>query len=175
MEACKFGEYDFNKDISKGIEAEEHISKIILERDNSVSKILPNGNSKFDRMVVFKDGTFCTIEVKNDILSGKTNNVAIEIFCRGKKSGILSSEADYFVYFVRYGSETKIYIVRRTKLIELIRINKFKIVSGGDMWNGEPSTRMVLVPKSVFESSCIDITNRKTYSFGIRRRENANN
>lgn len=170
METCNFGEYDFKKDISKGIEAEEYISKIILERDDSVLKILPNENSKFDRMIVFKDGTFCTIEVKNDILSEKTNNVAIEIFCRGKKSGVMSSEADYFVYFVRYKKETKIYITRRTKLIELIKTNKFRIVSGGDTWNGEPSTRMVLVPKDVFESFCVDITNRKRYSFGIRRR-----
>lgn len=169
MVICNFGEYDFKKDISKGLEAEEYISKLILERDNTVLKILPNENSKYDRMIIFKDGTFCTIEVKNDILSAKTNNVAVEISCRGEESGVFSSEADYFVYFIREKDETKIYIIRRLKLIELISIHKLKTVNGGDMWNGKPSTKMILVPKDMFKSSCIDITNRKKYLFGIRR------
>lgn len=170
METFKLGEYDFNKDISKGIEAEEYISKIILERDDSVLKILPNENSKFDRMVIFKDGTYCTIEVKNDIRSCQTGNVAVEISCRNKESGIRTSEADYFVYFIRENYETYIYIIRRTNLIKLIDENNFPVVSGGDRWNNGFSSKMVLIPKKIFTSSCIDITNRNKYLFGIRRK-----
>lgn len=176
MEIYKLGEYNFSKDISKGIEAEEYISKIILERDKSVLKIIPNENSKFDRMIIFKDGTFCTIEIKNDMLSKNTNNVAIETWCRGKDSGIMSSEADYFVYFAWINGAKKIFIQRRNVLLDFISKNNFKIVSGGDVdENGNPTTKMVLIPKHVFSNVCRDITNNKKYSFGIRRKQNGNN
>lgn len=169
MAISDFGKYNFKNDIEIGKSAEKLISKIILERDNSVIKILPNENSKYDLMVLFNDETCCTIEVKNDVRSQITGNVAVEIFSRGKKSGIFSSEADYFIYFVR-DSDTKIFITRRTKLLELVKTCEFRRVFGGDVDDfGRPTTEMVLIPKNIFYSNAIDITNRNKYSFGIRR------
>lgn len=169
MAISDFGRYNFKNDIEIGKSAEELISKIILERDNSVIKILPNENSKYDLMVLFNDETCCTIEVKNDVRSQITGNVAVEIFSRGKKSGVFSSEADYFVYFVR-DNGVKIFITRRTKLLELIRTCEFRRVFGGDVdSSGKPTTEMVLIPKNIFYNNAIDITNRNKYSFGIRR------
>lgn len=170
MVTSELGEYNFRKDINKGKSAERFLSDLIIERDDSVVEILPNENSKYDLMVVFNDSTCCTIEVKNDILSQKTSNVAVEVFSRGKKSGISSSEADYFVYFVRESDNTKVFIIRRISLLELIKTSRFREVLGGDKDKfGIPTTKMVLIPKDIFYKYARNITNLKKYNFGIRR------
>ena len=165
----ELGEYNFKRDIYKGKQAEECFSRLVLEKDDAAVKVLPNDNAKYDIMILFNDSTFCTVEVKNDIRSSMTGNVAVEVFSRGIKSGVFASEADYFVYFVR-DNGTKIFIIRRCVLIELIRTHNFIRVFGGDRdANGNPTTEMVLIPKYIFYNNAIDITNKNKYNFGIRR------
>lgn len=87
-----------------------------------------------------------TFEVKNDELAEDTGNVGIEFECRGKPSGIVTTKSDYWVH--RYdgrfhfilttklrrivgdiahvevyggdiGSGTRMYLIRKTKFVEV--------------------------------------------------------
>lgn len=74
------------------------------------------------------------VEVKTDRLTEKTGNVYIEYESRGKPSGIVTSEADYWVYKV--GEGRAIIIEKeelKRKLRELVRSGKARMgVKGGD-------------------------------------------
>jgi hypothetical protein len=87
------------------------------------------GESWFHNIV-----TNSKVEVKTDRLTEKTGNVYIEYESRGKKSGISTSEADYWVYKV---SEHRAIIIEKEelkrKLRELVRSGKARMgVKGGD-------------------------------------------
>lgn len=41
------------------------------------------------------------VEVKCDRMAHKTGNIFIEVYSRGKKSGISTTEADYWVYVIQ--------------------------------------------------------------------------
>ena len=74
------------------------------------------------------------VEVKTDRLTEKTGNVYIEYESRGKPSGIVTSQADYWVYKV---SEGRAIIIEKEelkrKLRELVKNKKARMgVKGGD-------------------------------------------
>lgn len=56
-------------------------------------------NKNYD-LVIIKDGIKTKIEVKCDRLSYKTGNLAIEYIYKNQPSGIKTSKADYYIYFV---------------------------------------------------------------------------
>lgn len=170
MKNIMFGEYNFKKDVKKGEYLESIVYKMISNRCKDVYKISFNNDYKYDIVVLFNDMTFCTIEVKYDMMSAKTGNIAIETMCRGKNSGINSSTADYFIYGIIIKDNLKIFIIRREKLIDIINKNKFKTVYGGDCVMGNPSTKMIIMPVEQFIENAIDITNRKNFVFGIRKK-----
>ena len=64
---------DFNYDLKVGQVAEKKIADIIQNK---------------------------TIEVKNDLLTAKTGNVFIEYECRGKPSGISTTQSDFYCFVV---------------------------------------------------------------------------
>jgi len=72
-----------------------------------------------------------TIEVKKDLKATQTGNVFIEYYSRGKKSGISTSEADWWALIV---SEQVIKLVKTEYLKELCRpyIGTKRDVCGGD-------------------------------------------
>ena len=75
------------------------------------------------------------IEVKNEEwMSGLTGNVYIEYECRGKKSGIASTQADY--YAIKLSEERAIIIgvtELKQKVKELVKSGKARSnVKGGD-------------------------------------------
>jgi len=74
------------------------------------------------------------VEVKTDRLTEKTGNVYIEYESRGKPSGIVTSQADYWVYKV---SDGRAIIIEKEelkqKLRELVKNKKARMgVKGGD-------------------------------------------
>lgn len=72
-----------------------------------------------------------TFEVKADRQSRRTGNVVIEFECNKKPSGITSSTADYWIYFI-IGSH-QYYMIPREALLDMIKENKYqRIVKGGD-------------------------------------------
>ena len=74
------------------------------------------------------------VEVKTDRLTEKTGNVYIEYESRGKPSGIVTSQADYWVYKVSEGRAISIEKEElKRKLRELVKNKKARMgVKGGD-------------------------------------------
>jgi len=81
-------------------------------------------------------------EVKSDRMACRTGNVAIETQCNGVPSGITSTEADYYAYFVlQPASEATLYMIPTDHLRTMVT-KDYRIVRGGDRYASE----MVLVP-----------------------------
>jgi hypothetical protein len=72
------------------------------------------------------------VEVKADRLSHSTRNMAIEFECFDKPSGINTSEADYYIYFVvKPNNEYTAYKIKTEDLKK--KVEGCRIVRGGDM------------------------------------------
>ena len=71
------------------------------------------------------------IEVKRDLRASRTKKVFVEFFCRGKPSGISTTEADYWAFMV---SDKVVVILPTEKLKGLVEeaIENGKAISGGD-------------------------------------------
>jgi hypothetical protein len=87
-----------------------------------------------------------TYEVKADRLSAKTGNFCLEFSCAGQPSGISTTLADYYAYFVIHGSDQDLYLIPVPRLKELIAQGSYKQLNGGDGWR----SRFYLIPKTVF-------------------------
>ena len=66
-----------------------------------------------------KGGKEFVFEIKTDV---DTDNMAVEYECRGKKSGIAATKADFFITY--YPQLNEIWLIKTEKLKELIRKNK---------------------------------------------------
>ena len=76
------------------------------------------------------------VEVKNDLMSGKTGNIAIEYRNSRKDSpsGIEATKADYWVHIVYVAGEQQVLLTRTSSLLKFTKEVKPKktIASGGD-------------------------------------------
>jgi len=79
-------------------------------------------------------------EVKSDRLGYKTGNLAIEYYCGNSPSGISTTKADYWLYFVIYPDKCDCYKFTIDELKELIK--DCRKVKGGDGWR----SHMKLLP-----------------------------
>lgn len=132
----------FQSDLKFG-EAYQHLLKELVEHDLcSMSK----GNFKEWDVKMTKDGFDLTFEVKADRLATKTGNMAIEIACSGKPSGLTASKADYWAYFI-HGTRDW-YMMDTEELRDMLKAKKYREVNGGDGWR----SRMVLVPLKDLEA-----------------------
>ena len=88
------------------------------------------------------------IEVKTERDIWKTTgNIAIEIRCRGKKSGISVTEAETWVHLLSYENNIEGGFIFSTKylkdkIVEMHKNNEVKLVMGGD----DNMSQMVLIP-----------------------------
>lgn len=122
-----------------GDEAEVHILEIIQKLYPQAYRI-SGKEAKYDIIIPEINKT---IEVKRDIMSAKTGNLAIEVFKKnGQPSGIMASEATYWVIY----TDGEIYFLDKNKLKQYATAteNNFRIVMGGD----NKATQMVLLPVS---------------------------
>lgn len=80
-----------------------------------------------------------TYEVKADRITYKTNNIAIEYECSKKKSGISTTKADFYAYFIiKPNDNYDLYIIPTKDIKTFIKENKFiKIVNGGDNYKSK--------------------------------------
>ena len=72
-----------------------------------------------------------TLEVKRDFKASQTGRVFVEFFCRGKPSGIATTEADHWAFILNDGI---VIILPTERLKELVveAQEKGKTISGGD-------------------------------------------
>jgi hypothetical protein len=79
-----------------------------------------------------------TYEIKRDYKSQETWNIALEIKCNWKPSGIFASKADYIIYCL---SEDEFYFRNRWELLyDLCDIAKYKTLG----WDGERAEMYII-------------------------------
>lgn len=113
--------YNFNKDIIEGEEGEklviEHLKKL------GATPIHQNKDNRYD-VLVEKNGNQIKYEIKTDVFcepSFDRGNMFLEMECRGKYSGVVVTEADWFVTFFKHLKE--IWYIKTDDLSKLIAEN----------------------------------------------------
>jgi hypothetical protein len=143
------GVYDFKTDLPNA-EKVADVFESLLKKSGYTTVRAPNGyfpdwDIKAIQTVTDKSVTF---EIKFDEMSSDTGNIAIEYESRGKKSGISTTKATYWVQFF----DNTFHIVSVEALREKMLLLKHRDVVGGDPGS---NTKMYLIKKDKFKSICI--------------------
>lgn len=119
--------YNFRRDLKVGQQTEKEAAEKLKQHFNFDSLEF-NNDKKYDIKATIGEVSR-TYEVKTDLMCGQTGNFALEYECRGKPSGIVTTEADYWIYKLDDG----FYMISVESLKNLIDEGKyFRMVSGGD-------------------------------------------
>ena len=110
---------------------------------------MAEGNFKpYDLKICYNSDTI-TFEVKADRKTRTTGNMVIEYECSNKPSGITTTEADYWAYFID-GTDTY-YLIPTEHIRTMIKDKKYsKKVKGGDGYRAN----LFLFPASAFSDFC---------------------
>lgn len=124
--------YNFRKDLPIAKETEVEVSKVLEKLYNAEILDFEDTN-KYDILTKIKDKEV-TFEVKEDFMCWRTGNVAVEYECRGKPSGIETTESDFYIYKINYPENKVKYVMHKTDIIRdmIKKKNYFRIVNGGD-------------------------------------------
>jgi len=147
----------FTSDLALGNQYEQ---QALLYLDHDEAKIIQGYHKEYD-MWYIKDGKRYTVEVKCDRLSHKTGNVVIEYQCSGKPSGITSTKADFWMYFIIAPEAERCYKIPTANLRKLIVGQR--TIKGGD---GKRS-HMKLLKASKLEPYLITKIQQKNLTYGI--------
>lgn len=123
--------YDFKKDFPIARKTEKEVAHILEKLYGA--KILEFGRTNKYDILAYINGRDVSIEVKEDFLCEYTGNVGLEYECRGKPSGIQTSESEYYIYKVHTKGGIK-FILHKTSILKDMIRNKdyFRVVNGGD-------------------------------------------
>lgn len=123
--------YNFNEDLPVAIKTEEEVGELLKELYDA--KIIKFCNTnKYDILAEIKEKEY-SFEIKEDFMSWKTGNVALEFECRGKPSGIQISEASFYIYKIHEKNEIHFYLFKTSILKKMVKEQKyFRVVNGGD-------------------------------------------
>lgn len=138
---------NFKKDLLLGNEGENVLRDFLNSK--GCKPISKNDDKKYD-LKMLKKGVETTYEIKTDFKCAPlfdTGNLFIEFECRGKESGIMVTEADWFVTYFKYLNE--IWFIKSKKLIQLINDNNFPTFSdAGDL---NSNTKGYLINRNDFK------------------------
>ena len=81
-------------------------------------------------------------EVKVDSMAHRTGNVFIEVFSRGKASGISTTTAEYWVYKIEDSGSAILVSVERLKAL----VKKYHSINGFKLGGDENTSKGVLIP-----------------------------
>lgn len=123
--------YDFKKDVVIGKATEKEIAELLTKIWGA--EILGfNDDNRYDFKARIK-GEEWTFETKEDFLCEQTGNVGLEFECRGKPSGIQTTQADFYIYKLHTTNGIEYVIFPVKKIKKMIETKKyFRIVNGGD-------------------------------------------
>ena len=134
----------------KGEEAVRHFCETVLD----LRWIRYNDDSAFDILLRDDEYNLITYEVKTDLFEkdwgeGGTGNMAIEYKCRGKKSGIRTTKAMYFAYYIPNVRDKQLWVIEVEDLKNLLKTCVSKRVSGGETYydSDEKVTRCFLIDR----------------------------
>lgn len=116
---------DFKTDLKLGNDGEETLIKFLESK--GCTYIDSNNDNKYDLKMV-KKGKETTYEIKTDVFIAPINdtgNIFIEFQSRGKDSGIVVTQADWFVTYFKYLKE--IWFIKSETLKQLISENEFPV------------------------------------------------
>ena len=127
--------YKFSQDIVLGNEAENKLLDIFHNNGYPKAYRVLGKEVRWDIIIPEINKS---VEVKNDLLATSTGNLAIEVNKQnGELSGIMASQADFWVIF----ANNEIYMFDRIKLKNYCLNKQHRKVMGGDRF----ATEMILV------------------------------
>ena len=121
----------FDEDLKFGHKYEKKSLKYLDFDDYEFKK----GYFKEYDLLIKKNNKITKIEIKCDRLSYKTGNLAIEYRCNDKDSGLSSTKADYWMYFIIKPNDETCYKIPVDDLRKLVK--NCRSVRGGDGYNSE--------------------------------------
>lgn len=141
------GNYNFDKDLLTAKKTEKYVGDLIMSK--GATAIAYNHDGDYDLMVRMRSGEVITFEIKEDFMTGKTGNIALEFESRGKPSGIQTSKADFYIYVTHMKDCIVQYTLFHTPTLKEIIKSKLytSIITGGDEGS---QTRFYIFKDSVF-------------------------
>ena len=120
----------FIKDLKFGRVYEDTFLQVFLGNPEDVQR--PTGLFKAYDFIV----KGVAYEVKSDRKTSTSGNLCIEAGCNGKPSGIMSTQADYYVYFVVHeNKDYDCYVIPTEYIRDSITLKRYKrSTKGGDGW-----------------------------------------
>jgi hypothetical protein len=86
------------------------------------------------------------VEVKIDSMAHKTGNAYIEVYSKGRLSGITTTSADYWIYIIGELDSAVIVSVKRLKQL----VKKYHSMNGYTLGGDNDTSKGVLVPLKEF-------------------------
>jgi hypothetical protein len=129
----------FQQDLSRGINIENKLLEIIRKKYPSASLI-----HKYKGYDIWIPETNKSIEVKYDPMSNQTGNIVIEIEMFDKSSALITTKADYWVFY----DDNKFVSIKPMDIVNCIFLNKLiykEFIGNGDT----KSKKAFLVPKEI--------------------------
>ena len=129
----------FQQDLSRGINIENKLLEIIRKKYPSASLI-----HKYKGYDIWIPETNKSIEVKYDPMSNQTGNIVIEIEMFDKSSALITTKADYWVFY----DDNKFVSIKPMDIVNCIFINKLtykEFIGTGDT----VSKKAFLIPKDI--------------------------
>ena len=136
---------NFKNDLDFGNKYEIELLKY-LDYDKYIQS---KGKFKPYDLKIYNNNKITRYEVKADRMTHYTGNIAIEYDCFNKPSGITTTRASYYAYFVvKPNNEYDYYIIPVKKIKKYITEKKYKRnITGGD-YN---LSKFYLFEKAIFE------------------------
>lgn len=144
--------YDYKQDKKLAVQCEYEIACKIVDRFGC-DFVEYNNDNKYDVLFRAKNGNLIKVEIKQDFTCARTGNVGVEYECRGKASGIQTSEADLYCFRVHEAEGIYNDYLIPVKELKSMIINKFfkTIVVGGDE---KSNSKNFLFDLETFKSHC---------------------
>ena len=113
-------------------------------KNNKFDIDLKYGHEREQRLASILDKDKNKIEVKTERdWWFKTGNIAIEVECNGKPSGIMATKADYWVHILAEGDKDYCRLIFDTRTVKRLAKKYIgTLKNGGDGWR----SRFVLIP-----------------------------
>ena len=131
---------DFSKTLESWKKIEKEFAKIMIDRYSNIEKVefAPDKQFKDWDVKITVGWIERTYEIKRDLKSQETWNIALEIKCNWKPSWIFASKADFIIYCL---NENEFYWQNRWELLYRIAdINKYKTM----WWDGERAEMYII-------------------------------
>ena len=138
----------FTGDLKRGKQVEEIVLSVVRRTYPSATII----NGKFKEYDIWIPEISKSIEVKGDQKSMYTGNFVVEIEMFNKPSGLLTTKADYWVF---YDGEELIWMTP-IKLIELIMLRSLRWASFVGKGDTHPK-KAYLIPKDIIQNNALKV------------------